>query len=103
MTKSPNPDRLTPYAIEQISAEGLRGIEVISPSGEALGVVEDVVMRDANIDAVIVERGGFLGVGTQRVGVKTSTLDLLIDPYDKVYLRLPVSRDDFHQLSGDAS
>lgn len=70
----------------------MKGVTAISPAGEDLGVVDDVLMMDGNVDAVVVEIGGFAGIGSRKVGVKTSALDVLVDPYDVYYLRLPVSR-----------
>lgn len=93
MTKMPRPERLTSIDAKGVSLAGLKGVTAISPAGEDLGVVDDVVMLNGNVDAVVVEIGGFAGIGSRKVGVKTNTLDLLIDPYDVYYLRLPVSRD----------
>jgi len=94
MSKMPHPERLTTVDATKISMTGLKGVTAISFSGEHLGSVDDVVMADGNVDAVIIEVGGFAGIGAKKVGVRTSSLDLLIDPYDKYYLRLPVTHEE---------
>lgn len=66
----------------------------ISPDGAVLGTVDDVLMIEGQLDAVVIEVGGLIGLGTKRVGVKVAKLDVLADAYDKHYLRLPLSREE---------
>lgn len=94
MPKIARPDRLAALEAAEISAAGIRGLTAISPDGEEVGTVDDILMTDGNVDAVVIEIGGLMGLGSKRVGVKVRKLDVLADPYDKHYLRIPLTRDE---------
>jgi len=50
--------------LAQQSAEELKGKEVQNEQGETLGTIEEVIIGpDGNIEAVVVKKGGFLGMG----------------------------------------
>jgi len=62
--------KLQPLDPATLKSEDLKGIDVISPTGQKLGDTEDFVLSsDGKVDAVIVEFGGFLGVGKKEVAV----------------------------------
>ena len=89
MHKNPDPSRLTSVDAAKNTGCDLKGIEVIDRSGERLGTIADFLLTsDGQIDAVIVETFGVLGLGARHVSVKIERLDLLIDPYDKLFLRV---------------
>jgi hypothetical protein len=93
--KNPDPSRLTPVDASKTVAANLKGVDVISPSGDILGMLADfLVSGSGHIDAVVIEMGGLLGLGTRRVAIEMDTLDLLVDPYEKFYLRVSKSASD---------
>lgn len=57
-------------ASTDITAEALLGLPVNSPSNDYLGDIGDIVLgADGTIDAVILDVGGFLGIGEKPVAV----------------------------------
>lgn len=52
-----------PIADARLQWGSLVGIDVRNLADESLGEVEDVVMDKGQINAIVVERGGFLGIG----------------------------------------
>jgi len=58
-----------------LSAETLLGADVLNPSGDEIGEVEDLVIgADNKIETAIVEVGGFLGIGSKNVAVDIALL-----------------------------
>jgi hypothetical protein len=51
-------------------AAGILGAKVQGPAGEAMGLVVDVIIgRDGQPDALVIDFGGFLGVGTRKIAI----------------------------------
>lgn len=58
-----------------LSADAFIGAEVLDPTGEEIGEVEDLIIdNDNKIEKAIVEVGGFLGVGSKTVAVEIAQL-----------------------------
>ena len=58
-----------------VSADALIGAEVMDPSGNEIGEVQDLIIgNDNKIEKAIVEVGGFLGVGSKTVAVEIAQL-----------------------------
>ncbi len=55
---------------------GLVGKEIYGANDSDVGDVEDVVMQGSQVDAVLVDVGGFLGIGARRVALPISTLTM---------------------------
>ena len=67
-------------ATQDVSADKLIGSAVYSPSEENLGEVGDVVFdRGGSIEAVVVDVGGFLGVGEKPVALQFDALNIQKD------------------------
>lgn len=65
-----------PIEYEALTAENLTGATVIGPNGEDIGEVGDILLTaDGEIDAMVVDFGGFLGLGQKRVAVTLDNLD----------------------------
>lgn len=65
-------------AADQLTAETLTGARVYSTDDRDIGEISDVVLNtDGSVDAVIVDVGGFLGIGEKPVAVKMSMLSIL--------------------------
>src|SRR5690606_5902339 len=61
---------LTEVPADQISADNLIGTTVYGADDENIGEINDVVLSDdGQIDAVIIDVGGFLGIGEKPVAV----------------------------------
>lgn len=55
---------------------GLVGKEIYGANDSDVGDVEDVVMQGSQVDAVLVDVGGFLGMGARRVAIPISSLTM---------------------------
>ncbi len=82
-----------------LTAEQLIGINVYGPTDEHIGVIGDFVLgQDDKIDAVIIDFGGFLGIGTKQVAIAYENLDFYSDEAgNNRYLILNVTRDMMEQ------
>ena len=72
-------------------AQTLLGMPVQTSKGEDLGHVVDIVVdRHGDLLAVIVDFGGFLGVGTRKIAVDWRSLHFpVVDNMDKLVADLP--------------
>jgi sporulation protein YlmC with PRC-barrel domain len=79
-----------------LTAEELTGTNVYGPDDQHIGVVGDLVLGDDGkaIDALIIDFGGFLGIGTKEVAVAFENLDFRADENgNNRYLLLNVTRE----------
>ncbi len=61
-----------------VTADALVGADLVGTGGEVIGQVEELVMTpEGEVSAVVVEVGGFLGIGARRVAL----------PFDSVRMR----------------
>ncbi len=78
---------LTEVPADQISAENLLGTTVYGADDANVGEIGDVVMStDGKIDAVVLDVGGFLGVGEKPVAVGFDNLAFMQDADGNRYL-----------------
>lgn len=71
------------------SAENLVGVSVYSADNEVIGEVSDVILSQGGaegaIEAVILDVGGFLGIGVKPVAVTFDSLEILTDADGALY------------------
>ena len=88
---------LKPLDVASLKAEDLKGTDVISPTGQKLGDIDDFVLTgDGKVDAVVVEFGGFLGIGTKHVAVAYQGLKFMVGPSNERYLVINVTKDQLN-------
>lgn len=61
------PAAYAPAPKEQVTAERLQGADVYEASGKDIGEIAEVFVQDGQIREVLIDVGGFLGIGTRRV------------------------------------
>lgn len=84
-----------------LTADELRGIGVYGINDEQIGTIGDIVTHaDGSFDAVIVDVGGFLGLGAKPVAVGFDNLAFSADTFGNRYLFLNASRE---QLEAQAA
>ncbi|MBN9315355.1 MAG: PRC-barrel domain-containing protein [Devosia sp.] len=90
----------TPIARDQLTdapltAEELIGTNAYGPGDEHLGTIGDVILgQDGKmVDAVVIDFGGFLGIGTKPVAVAIENLRFATDANGNKYLFVNVTRD----------
>ncbi len=79
----------------QLTADDLEGTTAYGPANERLGTIGDVVLADdgKTVDAVVVDFGGFLGIGTKPVAVAFDNLKFQQDQNNNRYVRLNVTKE----------
>ena len=90
------PDRagLTPLDPSALQPDQLRGIGVFDIEGGQIGTIGDVLSNpEGGIDALVVDVGGFLGIGAKPVAVGYDNLQFSADDNGNRYLFLNATRD----------
>lgn len=78
---------LTAMPMGEIRADDLKGTTVYGANDAKVGTIGDVVLTpDKKTDAVIVDVGGFLGIGSKEVAVGMDNLKFMTDKDGKKYL-----------------
>ncbi|OBQ66414.1 PRC-barrel domain-containing protein [Mesorhizobium erdmanii] len=78
---------LTAMPVGEIRADDLKGTNVYGANDAKVGEIGDVVLTpDKKTDAVIVNVGGFLGIGSKEVAVGMDNLKFMTDKDGKKYL-----------------
>lgn len=81
-----------------LTADDLEGTDVYSPDDEHIGTIGDLVLAEGgNIDAVIIDFGGFLGIGVKQVAVAYEGLQFLGDEVGNRLLVLNMTREQMEQ------
>ncbi|MGN6585065.1 MAG: PRC-barrel domain-containing protein [Rhizobiaceae bacterium] len=84
--------------ITTISANDLIGTRVYGANDADLGSISDVVLnKDGKIDAIVVDVGGFLGMGSKKVAIGMTNLQFLADKNGKKYLYTPLTKDQLQK------
>ncbi|TRC76848.1 PRC-barrel domain containing protein [Mesorhizobium sp. WSM4307] len=79
--------KLTAMPVGEIKADDLKGTTVYGANDAKVGEIGDVVLTpDRKTDAVIVNVGGFLGIGEKEVAVGLDNLKFMTDKNGKKYL-----------------
>ena len=90
----PNAADLQQVDVATISANDLINTTVYSGNNENVGEVGDVILSDAGkIDAVVLDVGGFLGLGEKPVAIAFDALDIRKDAKGGLYLYTSFSKD----------
>ncbi|MER9227028.1 PRC-barrel domain-containing protein [Mesorhizobium sp. M0664] len=85
---------LTEMPIDKIRAEDLIGTTVYGADDANVGKIGDVVLSgDKKVDAIIVDVGGFLGIGSKEVAVGMENLKFMSDKNGNKYLYTNFTKD----------
>ncbi|HWU18365.1 MAG TPA: PRC-barrel domain-containing protein [Devosia sp.] len=94
ITTTPDRSGMTNVNQADLSADDLRGIPVYGRDDEQIGTISDVVLTpQGNSDALIIDVGGFLGLGAKPVAVAFENLTFSSDTNGQRYLFLNTSRE----------
>jgi sporulation protein YlmC with PRC-barrel domain len=77
---------LTAVPATEISADNLKGTTVYGADDANIGEIGDVVLTGDKVDAVIIDVGGFLGMGEKPVAVGMDNLAFMADKDGNRYL-----------------
>lgn len=82
-------------APDQIRAENLTGTSVYGANEEDIGEIGDVVLTpEGEVDAVIIDVGGFLGIGEKEVAVGIDNLSFMTDENGDLYLYTEFTQEE---------
>jgi len=85
---------LTQMPATDLKAEELVGTTVYGANDENIGEIKDIVLtKDGKVDAVIIDVGGFLGMGEKPVAVGFDNLAFMADKDGKKYLYTNFSKE----------
>jgi len=88
---------LTAVPIDKIRAEDLVGTTVYGANDAKVGKIGDVVLTgDKKVDAVLIDVGGFLGVGAKEVAVGMDNLKFMTDKSGNRYLYTNFTKEQFN-------
>ena len=83
-----------PIETEALTADNVTGATVVGPDGEDIAKVNDILLTaDGKIDAMIVDFGGFLGLGEKRVAVGMENLDFAANENGDVVIYSDFTRE----------
>lgn len=86
--------QLTEVPEDKISADELKGTTVYGADDQNIGEIGDVVLtQDGKVDAVIIDVGGFLGIGEKPVAVGMDNLSFMADADGNKYLYTSFTKD----------
>jgi sporulation protein YlmC with PRC-barrel domain len=92
---------LNPFDTSNVRAEDLVGTTVYGANDENVGEIGDVVMtQDGKVDAIIIDVGGFLGMGEKEVAIGMDNLSFLTDKDGNKYLYTNLTKE---QLEAQAA
>jgi len=94
------PEGYEMMADEQRTADNLMGADVYDAQGEQIGSVEDLVLGDGNeISHLILDIGGFLGIGEHRVALDSQEVDIFWSEADnEVRVQVPMTQEELEQM-----
>lgn len=96
-TASIDKSTLTEMPMGDIRGDDLKGTTVYGANDEKIGEIGDVVLKDNKPDAVIVDVGGFLGIGAKEVAVGMDHLKFMTDKDGKKYLYTNFSKEQLEK------
>jgi hypothetical protein len=85
-TASIDKSTLTEMPMGDIRGGDLKGATVYGANDAKIGEIGDVVLKDNKPDAVIIDVGGFLGIGAKEVALGMDKLKFMTDKNGKKYL-----------------
>jgi sporulation protein YlmC with PRC-barrel domain len=90
----PGRDTLKSMDVATISSDNVIGATIYSSNDESVGEISEVVLtQDGKIDAVIVDVGGFLGIGAKSVAIAFDALDFKADESGNIYVYSTFTED----------
>ncbi len=89
---------LTPIKASTISANKLKDSTVYSADNKDIGTVGDVLLgKDGKISAVVLDVGGFLGMGTKPVAIAFESLQFLTDANNHIYVHTKFTKAELER------
>ncbi|MEM1365688.1 MAG: PRC-barrel domain-containing protein [Pseudomonadota bacterium] len=85
-------DLMVPMTSAEISADTMLGYSVMGIDGDRIGEIDDFILNaEGNIDAVIVDVGGFFGIGEKEVALGFNELQIMRESADAEWSAIQVA------------
>ncbi|GGE19663.1 photosystem reaction center subunit H [Aureimonas endophytica] len=85
---------MQPISGPELTADNLSGVSVYGPNDRSIGKVGDIALTgDGRVDAIVVDVGGFLGIGSKPVAVAMDNLQFMRDGNGKVNVYTQFTED----------
>jgi hypothetical protein len=98
VTGAPDRTGMADFDEAGLAAADLIGIGVYGVNDEQIGTIGDIVVdTEGSVDAVVVDVGGFLGIGAKPVAVGFDDLAFSVDTFGNRYLFLNTTRDQLER------
>jgi sporulation protein YlmC with PRC-barrel domain len=92
---APDVSAMTTVDVASVTAKDLMNATVYSQNNENVGNVGDVVLgQDGKIDALVLDVGGFLGLGTKPVAIGFESLDIRKDANGNLFVFTHFTKDE---------
>lgn len=94
-----DPANQTAVDMGTLTADDLKGTNVYGPNNEHIGTIGDFVLGEdgKSIDAIIIDFGGFLGIGTKEVAIAFDKLSFYADQNGGRSLVINVTKEQMEQ------
>lgn len=94
ITSAIDRDNLQARTLDQIRADDLIGSTVYGANEEKIGSVGDVILtQDGAVEAVLVDVGGFLGIGAREVAIGLDNINFMVDDRENWYVYTPFTEE----------
>ncbi|WDR04959.1 PRC-barrel domain-containing protein [Devosia rhodophyticola] len=92
------PEGYVAVTVEDLTADNLSGAKVVGSDGEDIAEVGDIVLtEDGKIDAMLIDFGGFLGMGQKRVAVGMDNLQFATDDGGQYFVYVNFTKEQLEQ------
>ena len=90
--------QMTPVTDQsQLTADNLMGTTVYGPNDQTVGEIGNIALsKDGKVDAIIIDVGGFLGIGEKPVAVAMDNLQFMQDANGNLYLHTGFTQDQLN-------
>lgn len=85
---------------EERTAERLTGANAYTPEGEDIATVEELLLdADGKATHVVMDVGGFLGIGSRKVAIEIDQVEIMWNDADNdVRIQVPMTEDELNAL-----
>ena len=93
------PEGYEMMARDQQTADALIGADVYDGENQQIGTVQDLVLDGHDVSHLVLDIGGFLGLGEHRVALPVQEVDIFWSDQDTdVRVQVPMTKDQLEQL-----
>lgn len=93
------PEGFVRVSLDQMTADDLTSAEVFGPNNEEIGDVSELVLDGETVSLVVVDVGGFLGLGEKPVALELDQIEVVREEdTEEVRVHVDMTEDELEQL-----